>query len=57
MKRTGHKISTSFNVYWSAVLDDYDGAPDAKGPSSRIGHGPTETAAVSDLLDQLLDIE
>ncbi len=34
---------------WSAVLDDYDGAPDSKQP---IGYGPTELAAVLDLLGQ-----
>lgn len=35
---------------WSAVVDGYDeGDP--------IGRGPTETAAVADLLDQLRDIE
>ena len=59
----GHYIVTEY-VYppipdrgmdWSAVLRDYDGAPDSKGPNSRIGRGPTETSAVADLLDQLRD--
>lgn len=34
---------------WSAVFDDYDGAEDANCP---IGRGPTEQAAIADLLDQ-----
>src|SRR4029077_10612667 len=36
---------------WSAVLDDYDGAPDAGDQPS--GWGPTEQAAIADLLDLL----
>lgn len=64
MKR-GHKIVTSFDYPpipdrafdWSAVLCDYDGAPDSRGPNSFIGRGPTETAAVADLLDQIQDYE
>jgi hypothetical protein len=35
---------------WSAVLDDYD-------PGCPIGQGPTEEAAVADLLDQISDAE
>lgn len=36
---------------WSAVdADTYDGAPDAHCP---IGRGPTEQAAVADLMRQL----
>jgi hypothetical protein len=58
---SGHKIVTSFdyppipdrNYDWSATLADYDGAPDATGPTSLIGHGKTEAAAVADLLEQL----
>ena len=57
----GHYIVTEYvcppiperGMDWSAVLRDYDGAPDSNGPNSRIGRGPTETAAVADLLDQL----
>lgn len=37
---------------WSAVTDDYDGAPDSHCP---IGHGSTEQEAIQDLLDQLED--
>lgn len=35
---------------WSAVTEDYDGAPDASCP---VGHGPTEEAAVADLLEKI----
>ncbi len=36
---------------WSAVDDNtYDGAPDSHSP---IGYGPTEEAAIADLLEQL----
>lgn len=38
---------------WSATLDDYDGAPDSSGPCSFIGRGPTEQAAIDDLVVQL----
>lgn len=63
--KTGHEIVTSFDYPpipdrrfdWSAVLRDYDGAPDSKGPDSFIGRGPTETAAVADLLDKLRDYD
>lgn len=51
--KDGHDIVTGFNVYWSATLSDYDGAPDAKGPNSQIGHGTTELAAVAALLEKL----
>lgn len=63
--KQGHYIVTEW-VYppiperawdWSATLRDYDGAPDAKGPNSIVGRGPTETAAVADLLDRLRDFE
>lgn len=35
---------------WSAVTDDYDGAPDSHCP---IGTGPTEQAAIDDLMEQI----
>lgn len=35
---------------WSAVTEDYDGAEDSRCP---VGTGPTEDAAIADLLDQL----
>lgn len=62
---SGHKIVTHFeyppipirSMDWSAVLDGYDGAPDASGPQTFIGRGPTELSAVADLLDQLRDHE
>lgn len=65
MKQTGHEIVTSFDYPpipdrafdWSAVLRDYDGAPDARGPNSCIGRGPTETAAVADLIYQLDEMD
>lgn len=37
---------------WQAVFDDYDGAPDAHYP---VGHGPTEAAAIADLMQQQED--
>ena len=41
---------------WSAVEDaKYDGALDTKAPCNFIGWGPSEDAAVLDLLDQLSD--
>jgi hypothetical protein len=49
----GHYIVTDFNVYWTAVLRDYDGAPDAKGPNSLLGWGKTELEAISSLMEQL----
>lgn len=42
---------------WSATFRDYDGAPDAKGVNSLIGRGPTELAAIADLLDQERELE
>lgn len=59
--KQGHEIVTSYDYPpipercfdWSATLRDYDGAPDAKGPCSMVGRGPTETAAVADLLQQI----
>lgn len=65
MKKQGHEIETSFDyppipdrsMDWSATLRDYDGAPDASGPCTFIGRGPTETAAVADLLDKLRDYD
>ena len=35
---------------WSAVTDNYDGAPDSRCP---VGHGETEAAAVADLLEKI----
>ncbi len=57
------KISTSFDYPpipdrqfdWSAIdSDTYDGAPDTSPPSP-IGYGPTEAAAIADLLEQIAD--
>jgi hypothetical protein len=58
----GIKIHTSFDyppipvrsMDWSAVTDDYDGAEDS-GNRGQIGRGPTEEAAIADLLDQIED--
>ncbi len=36
---------------WQAVLDSYDGAPDADPQPA--GHGSTEQEAIDDLLEQL----
>ena len=36
---------------WTAVTDDYDGAPDA-GPQP-VGYGRTENEAVADLVQQM----
>jgi hypothetical protein len=41
----------SRNFDWSAVTDDYDGAPDA--PVQPIGFGPTEQVAIDNLKEQL----
>ncbi len=35
---------------WSAITDDYDGAPDAHSP---IGRGETEAEAIEDLMQQI----
>ena len=35
---------------WSAVTDNYDGAPDSRCP---VGHGPTKEAAIADLLEKI----
>ena len=59
MKIPKHVIHTSFDfppipirsADWSAILDDYDGAPDA-GPQY-IGRGATEAEAIRDLVEQL----
>lgn len=37
---------------WTAVTEDYDGAPDAGWPSSCIGSGATEAEAIADLIEQ-----
>jgi hypothetical protein len=58
-KRDGYTIETEYvcppipvrNYDWRAVLDSYDGAPDA-GPQYE-GTGRTEEAAIRDLLEQL----
>lgn len=46
-------IRTDFNVYWTAVLDSYDGAPDANGPNSLVGVGRTEQQAIANLNEQI----
>ncbi len=64
-KQEGHYIVTSFvyppipdrNFDWQATLRDYDGAPDSRGPCACIGRGPTETAAVAELLCQIDELE
>lgn len=38
---------------WSAITEDYDGAPDAG--RQFIGHGRTEEEAIADLKEQLDD--
>lgn len=42
---------------WSAVTDDYDVDCDGDGffSTSPVGRGPTEEAAIADLLEQLED--
>jgi len=43
---------------WSAVDDDtYDGAPGAGRRARLIGTGPTEEAAIADLLEQVEELE
>jgi hypothetical protein len=37
---------------WSAVTDDYDGAPDSSN-RHQIGFGRTEQEAIDDLLEQI----
>jgi hypothetical protein len=62
-KREGYTIHTEHvcppipvrNYDWRAVLDSYDGAPDA-GPQYE-GTGRTEEAAIRDLLEQLEDAD
>ena len=56
----GVKIHTNFDyppipvrdMDWSAVTDNYDGAEDSS-TRGQIGRGPTEEAAIADLLEQL----
>jgi hypothetical protein len=56
MTRNGHAIETEYvhppipdrSMDWSATLSGYE-------PDDPIGRGPTETAAVADLLCQLED--
>lgn len=51
----GQIIRTSHNgTEWTAVLDNYDGAPDSK--TRQIGTGPTPEAAIEDL-KQWLEID
>lgn len=40
---------------WSAVLDSYDGAPDAGWQP--VGHGATEQEAIEALLEQIAEHE
>lgn len=42
---------------WSAVREDYDGAPDSRPPSNLIGHGPDEASAIADLLEREAEYE
>jgi hypothetical protein len=42
---------------WHAVTEDYDGAPDARGPSTAIGFGSTEEEAIANLLDELEEMQ
>ena len=59
----GQRIVTSYdfppipirNFDWSAVTEDYDGAPDAGWQP--VGHGATEEAAIADLLEQIEEHE
>lgn len=58
----GGKVIETTHVYppipdrsmdWSAIVpSEYDGAPDSHSP---IGRGPTERAAIDDLLEQLAE--
>jgi hypothetical protein len=41
---------------WSAVLDDYDGAPDASSRCRAVGYGPTEKDAIADLLEAIDEV-
>ena len=66
-KRQSGKIITNFDyppiphrgADWSAVFDGYDGGMIDHDTPSRdlIGRGPTELAAIADLLDQERDRE
>lgn len=38
---------------WAATLDGYDGAPDATGIYSFVGHGETEQEAIDSLKEQI----
>lgn len=61
----GYTIVTDFwakpiphrGMDWTATLDGYDGAPDARGPHSLLGHGSTEQGAILSLLGQLDELE
>lgn len=41
---------------WSAVTDNYDGAPDS-GNRNQIGYGATEEAAIADLMALIEETE
>lgn len=41
---------------WSAVTDNYDGAPDSS-TRHQIGRGATEQEAINDLIEQLEDAQ
>lgn len=57
MNATSHTIHTKYDPPpvpfrgsdWTAIFDDYDGAPDSNYP---IGFGATEAEAILDLLDK-----
>lgn len=58
--KVGEKVRTNYDYPpipirsfdWHAVLDNYDGAPDAG--RQYMGHGATEEEAVADLVEQVL---
>ena len=42
------------SLNWTAVTQDYDGAPDSRGArATAIGQGPTREAAIADLCEKL----
>ena len=51
------QIKTSFNVYWMATFDDYDGAPDSSPSAKLMGTGRTEQEAIENLIEQATDLE
>lgn len=51
-----HKIDISYGCgLYRAVLDGYDGAPDATGIYSCVGSGKTEQDALGDLREMVVD--